>query len=169
MKKILILGAPGSGKTFLSTELSKKLSIPVYHLDNYYYKSGWQVVNRDERHARQREIIKTDSWIIDGNSISTLAERLQQADMVIFLDIPLWRRMIRVIGRDCNPWVKNRNLPVGCTFSLKQFCKFFISMVVQRKDKDKKQKMLQIIVQHPQVTFVHIKSSKDFKWFFAAC
>jgi adenylate kinase family enzyme len=45
MKKILVLGAPGSGKTFCALELSKKLNIPVYHLDSYYYKSNWVVAS----------------------------------------------------------------------------------------------------------------------------
>ena len=39
MKKIIVIGPGGSGKSYFSKELSKILDIPVYHLDNIFIES----------------------------------------------------------------------------------------------------------------------------------
>jgi len=158
MKKIVILGGPGSGKTFCAKKLSQKLNIPVYHLDDYYYKPNWVVVDRAEFIAKQMEIIRLDAWIIDGNSLGALSERLTQADTVIFLDIPRYQRIPRIVWRDC---ILNNsaNLPPGCIFSWRQFLTFFTNNVwfyAQRRDK-----ILRIIGEHPRVQFFHLRSSKE--------
>jgi adenylate kinase family enzyme len=158
MKKILVLGAPGSGKSFCASELGKKLNIPVYPLDFYYYKPNWKVVDSAEFAAKQREIMRHEKWIIDGNSVRMLSERLTHADTVIFLDIPKFFCILRILWRDCNPFKKNTNLPPGCTFSFKQFLYFLIQHVVKF---NKRNTILQIIAQHPQVTFFHLHSSKE--------
>lgn len=67
MKKIMIIGSPGSGKSTLATILASKLSLPVYHLDQYYWKPGWQEISKEELAHIQSQILKHDSWIIDGN------------------------------------------------------------------------------------------------------
>ena len=45
MKKILVIGCPGAGKSVFSRRLSKILGIPVYHLDMVYWKPDVKVEN----------------------------------------------------------------------------------------------------------------------------
>ena len=48
MKKIVVLGCGGSGKSTFSKKLGVLLDIPIYHLDTFYWKPGWKALNELE-------------------------------------------------------------------------------------------------------------------------
>ncbi|MBR3840446.1 MAG: adenylate kinase [Erysipelotrichales bacterium] len=89
MKRIMIIGCPGSGKSTFSRELHKITGIPLFHLDMMYWNADKTTVDRDVFIKRLSEVVKKDSWIIDGNYNSTIELRLQYCDTVVFLDYPL--------------------------------------------------------------------------------
>lgn len=98
MKKIIILGLTGAGKTTLANKLGAMLDIPVFHLDQYFWKADWQHVSQAEFYAMQEKIIaENPAWILDGGfpRSKTLDLRIAHADTIILLDIPvvvsLWR------------------------------------------------------------------------------
>ena len=84
----MIIGSPGAGKTQLSFKLSSQLRLPLYHLDRLFWKKGWIPNEHQEFADQQLQIISKQRWIMDGNYISTMDLRLQQADTIIFLDLP---------------------------------------------------------------------------------
>ncbi len=86
-KKILIVGNCGSGKTTFATRLAKLLELPLIHLDAEFWNPGWEATPREQWIEKVRALCTKDEWIIDGNYGSTLKERFQQADCVIFMDI----------------------------------------------------------------------------------
>ncbi len=111
MKKILVIGCPGSGKSVFSRRLSKILGIPVYHLDTIYWKPDITEVPRKVFDERITEIMNRDEWIMDGNYGRTLSYRLGYADTVFYLDLPLEVCLQSIedrIGtvRDDLPWVE---------------------------------------------------------------
>ncbi len=53
MRKIMLIGSGGSGKSTLARELGQKLGIEVHHLDAYFWRPGWNLLNADERRALQ--------------------------------------------------------------------------------------------------------------------
>ena len=85
MKKIMIIGSPGTGKSTLSRQLENKLSIKLYHLDKLFWKPHWEMSTKEEQLAILSEVVKKESWIIDGNYSSTLDIRMKQADTIIYL------------------------------------------------------------------------------------
>lgn len=87
MKKILLIGSGGSGKSTLARKLGEKLGIDVYHLDALFWRPNWEGVPKDEQRKVQKELVKKEEWIIDGNYGGTMDIRLKAADTVIFLDI----------------------------------------------------------------------------------
>jgi adenylate kinase family enzyme len=96
MKRIVILGCAGTGKSTLAKRLGDRLSIPVVHLDAIRWQPGWTPVTIDELRARLLEAISGDAWITDGNyATCTFDLRLPRADVVIWLERPLidcyWR------------------------------------------------------------------------------
>ena len=88
MKKIIVIGCPGSGKSTFSKKLNKITGIPLYHLDMIYWNKDKTKVPREEFIKELDSIIEKGSWIIDGNYESTMEKRIAACDTVIFLDYP---------------------------------------------------------------------------------
>ena len=114
MNRIIVVGSPGSGKSFLSTELSKTLNIPLYHLDNIWWNKDKTHISREKFDAKLKEIINSDRWIIDGDYSRTYSLRMEKADTIIFLDYPLdvciQGSKSRIgIKRDDIPWIENKS------------------------------------------------------------
>lgn len=89
MKKIIIIGCPGAGKSTFARRLQEKLNIPLYYLDMIWHKPDKTTVLREEFDMHLQEIMRQDEWIIDGNYQRTLEMRLQAADTVFLLDYPV--------------------------------------------------------------------------------
>ena len=89
MKKIIVIGCPGSGKSTFSRRLAEKTNIPVCHLDMMYWNEDKTTVNKNIFLERLGAVLQKDEWIIDGNYISTMEQRMLACDTVIFLDYPL--------------------------------------------------------------------------------
>ena len=88
MKKIIVIGCPGSGKSTFSKSLHKITKIPLYHLDMLFWNEDKTTVEKYVFLDRLLKIIQNDEWIIDGNYASTMEYRLQACDTVFFLDLP---------------------------------------------------------------------------------
>ncbi len=112
MKKIIIIGCPGAGKSTFARKLRDKLGIELFYLDRIYHKADRTTISREEFDAELANIMKKDKWIIDGNYQRTIPIRLQNCDTVFLLDFPLETCISgaknRVgIKREEMPWVEN--------------------------------------------------------------
>ena len=99
MKKILIIGCPGSGKSTFARALKEATGLPLIHLDMLYWNSDKTTVSREVFDARLEEALAGDGWIIDGNFSRTMEKRLQGCDTVFFLDLPTEVCLESVRGR----------------------------------------------------------------------
>ncbi len=88
MKRIIVIGCPGSGKSRLAIKLHEITGIPLHHLDLMYWNSDRTTVSRDIFLDRLGKVLSGDEWIIDGNYASTMDMRMDACDTVIFLDFP---------------------------------------------------------------------------------
>ena len=89
MKKIIVIGCPGSGKSTFSRALQKRTNLPLFYLDMLFWKADKTTVSREEFDERLGEIMQQDRWIIDGNYGRTLELRLKECDTVFFFDLPV--------------------------------------------------------------------------------
>ena len=86
--KIIIIGCPGSGKSTMTFKMKELLNYPVLHLDKIYHIDNNSHITREQLVGKVDDFAKThDKWIIDGNYISTIEQRIQLADTIILLDI----------------------------------------------------------------------------------
>lgn len=99
MKKIMIIGSGGAGKSTLAKQLGTILTIPVSHLDALFWKPGWTPMNRTEFRQGSNEMMKRPEWIIDGNFGSTMDDRINKADTIIFLHYSKYRCILRALKR----------------------------------------------------------------------
>ena len=88
MKKVIVIGSPGSGKSTFSRELHKMSNLPLFHLDMLYWNADKTTVEKAVFLQRLNEVLAKDEWIIDGNYASTLEMRIKECDTVFFLDYP---------------------------------------------------------------------------------
>lgn len=88
MKKVIIIGCPGSGKTTFAEKLRDKTGLSLYYLDAIWHKPDRTHISREDFDARLREIFAEDKWIIDGNYSRTIEMRLKECDTVFLFDLP---------------------------------------------------------------------------------
>ena len=112
MKRILVIGCPGAGKTYFSKRLSQILSLPLIHMDNLYWNKDKTSVTTEELEKRLLPYLEKDEWIIDGNYHHTLEMRLPYATDVFILDMPRKDCIQGILNRinqprDDIPWVES--------------------------------------------------------------
>ena len=88
MKKIIVIGCPGSGKSTFATALHKITGIELFHLDMMYWNAEKTTVDKAVFRERLQSAMQNEEWIIDGNYGSTMEMRMQECDTVFFLDYP---------------------------------------------------------------------------------
>lgn len=88
MKKAIVIGCPGSGKSTFSRRLAEKTGLPLFYLDTIWHKPDKTNIERSEFDSIHEDILKKDRWIIDGNYSRTLESRYSRCDTVFLFDLP---------------------------------------------------------------------------------
>jgi adenylate kinase family enzyme len=88
MKKILIIGSGGAGKSTFAKRLHEAIGVEVIHLDKIFWRPNWVETPKDEWAKTIENLLKKDSWIMDGNFGGTMEMRIAASDTVVFLDLP---------------------------------------------------------------------------------
>lgn len=105
MRRVVVLGPGGAGKSTLAAELGQRLDLPVIELDKEFWDVDLSPLPDDVWRRRQRALVAADTWIMDGDlgRHDDLEPRLLRADTVIVLDLPLfvcvWRTLRRARER----------------------------------------------------------------------
>ena len=107
--RISIIGHAGSGKSTLARNISEKFNIPHLHIDRFWFEAGGAKLKPDNIEGMEKarayikenveNFIKKDSWISDGWYSKVQSMISDQADYIIFLDIPLYRRLFNHLKR----------------------------------------------------------------------
>lgn len=154
MKKIIVIGCPGSGKTTFSKKLNQITEIPLYHLDAIWHKPDKTHIPREEFDRRISEIFATDSWIIDGNYNRTIEMRLKECDTVFLFDLPTevcLKGAMERIGKGLYnlPWIETELDPEFEGF-IKDFASQSLPKIYSLIDKYKEEKQIIIFKSHQE-------------------
>lgn len=115
MERILIIGGNGAGKSTFSYELEKKLGFPLVHLDQIYWHGRWKVTPHEEFLERVEAEAKKERWIIEGNNVRSLHQRLQYADTLIWFEFPPMVCVTNILKREWKYRKKVRpDMPDDC-------------------------------------------------------
>ncbi len=101
-KKIIVIGCSGGGKSTFSKQLAEITGLPLYNLDRIYWLPDASHLERPEFIKRQKEIMRGDEWIIDGNYRGTLKYRMKKCELCYFFDMPPEICIKGVLNRDIN-------------------------------------------------------------------
>jgi adenylate kinase family enzyme len=99
MKRVMIIGGPGSGKSVVAKRLHAITGLPLYHLDRLYWPLGWQAPPQEEWHRTVAQIAAREEWIMDGGYRNSFHLRMPRADTILWLDLPRRLAFPRVIRR----------------------------------------------------------------------
>ncbi|EDO0267891.1 TPA: AAA family ATPase [Listeria monocytogenes] len=99
-EKVLIIGPNGAGKSTFATELGKHYDFEVCHLDKLFWQENWNAVAKADFEDKVDNIMSSKKkYIIDGDYFFNLEKRLEHADLVIWIKIPLFLFVANIIKR----------------------------------------------------------------------
>lgn len=157
IKRIAIIGAPGSGKTTLAIKIKDIFNLPVVFLDSFYQLPNWVMRDPAERDNLILEATRKDEWIMDGTFINTLEERVKVADLIIFLDYKtkvqlkgIFKRFFTNIGKE------KIDMP-GC----KERINFSFINYVATYNKKRRKYLVEILDKYDKSKVLHFTSQKD--------
>lgn len=87
MKKVIVIGCPGAGKSYFAKKLHKTTGLPLYHLDMLWHRPDKTHVTRAEFDEALNEIFQEEAWILDGDFSRTMEMRMHECDTMILFDL----------------------------------------------------------------------------------
>jgi adenylate kinase family enzyme len=161
MKRVLIIGSSGAGKSTFARRLGAVTGLKVIHLDQLYWSPNWVETPKDEWRKKVAEALDGDAWIMDGNYSGTLEMRLEKCDTVIFLDMPritcLWRILKRAIKYRKS---KRPDMADGC---VEKFDWDFVKITWNYPKRSKPK--VESLIKNSQKTTIRLKSNKEIESF----
>lgn len=134
MRKVLVIGSCGAGKSTLAAKLAARLGLELIHLDALYWQPGWVETPKAEWTRIIDSLLVRDGWVMDGNYGGTLERRLKACDTVVFLDLPRRVCLMRVLMRRLRYHGRARpDMSAGCPEALSWAFLFWIWRYPQRR------------------------------------
>ena len=101
MRRVIVIGSGGAGKSTLAARIGARLQLPVIHLDARHWQAGWRSPPPERWRREVETLVARPAWVMDGNYGGTLDVRMAACDTVVFLDLPrlvcLWRVVARTL------------------------------------------------------------------------
>ena len=98
--KIAVVGTTCSGKTTVARRLAEQHGVPHVELDALHWGPGWSEPSAEDFRAKVEDALAADGWVADGSYHGKIGELvLERADLVVWLDPPLWTILGRLSTR----------------------------------------------------------------------
>lgn len=141
----MICGGSGSGKSTLARKVGEITGLPVIHIDPFYWAPGWVQRPSDQTTALITQAAMGETWVFEGNNSKTMQLRADRADLIIYIDMPRFVRMRRVLWRTLRHYGRSRpDMGAGCP---ERFDPEFIFGWVWNYDRSHRPKMLERLAQ----------------------
>ncbi|MEM7488728.1 MAG: AAA family ATPase [Pseudomonadota bacterium] len=115
MRRVMIIGQPGSGKSTLARQVAEIAHLPLIHADQLHWTAGWIERHQTEKIPLFTEAAQRPAWVFEGNHSRTAQHRVDRADTVIWIDLPVGLRLWRIGKRILRWYGRTRpDLPAGC-------------------------------------------------------
>jgi adenylate kinase family enzyme len=99
MRRVLVGGISGVGKSTLARQLGRRLDLPYVDFDALFHGPGW--TPRSSFLTDVDAFITGDRWVTDSDGYQThIGTRVhERADTLVWLDYPRWLSEWRVVRR----------------------------------------------------------------------
>lgn len=99
LKRIVVVGDSGTGKTVLARQLAQRLDLSHIELDALFWEPNWTKTTPEVFRQRLTQALRAHRWVVDGNYSSVSDLTWTQADTVVWLDYGLATILIRLLRR----------------------------------------------------------------------
>lgn len=113
MKKVMIMGCPGSGKSNLAIKLGRIKNLPVYQIKDDILSFNHTDKEKEKWIKAIANISEREKWIIEGSQKITFEGRMIKADTIILIDEKPLVCLSRYVKRSIINWItiKKGTLP----------------------------------------------------------
>ena len=167
MKKVAVFGNAGGGKSTLSKHLAEMTGLPLIALDLIQYKPGGDKIPDEEYKIAHDEILQQDCWIIDGfGTLDTLWRRLDAADTLIYIDLPIIQHYFWVTKRLIKGfWVAPEGYPENSPLIKSTLNAYYVVRLCHQKLTPKYREYVYKAKSTSTKQVFHLQSTKDLKKF----
>jgi adenylate kinase family enzyme len=100
MKRVIVLGCSGAGKSTFARRLARALAAPCVHLDALFWDAGWIACAPEEFRRRVAVALAGEAWVVDGNYLTASGDlSVPRAEAIVYLHQPRWLCLLRVFMR----------------------------------------------------------------------
>lgn len=115
MRRVMIIGQPGAGKSTLARAVAEIAHLPVIHVDRIHWQAGWRERPADEKTRLCLAAAARPRWVFEGGHARSWPARVARADTLLWIDLGAARRLCRVLRRTALYHGRSRpDLPPGC-------------------------------------------------------
>ena len=158
MKRVLVLGSSGAGKSTFAQSLGKRLQVETIHLDSYYWQPNWVSTPDDAWDEKVKGLLEREAWVMDGNYPGSLPLRLKYADTAIFLEHGRVQSLLRCVNRFLKYRGQSRpELAPGCTEKIDwDFLKW-----IWDYPRDVKPRVMATLKDHPKTRLIILDNDEE--------
>jgi adenylate kinase family enzyme len=100
MRRVVVIGNTGSGKSTFGAALGARLGVPYADSDDLFWEPGWVEADNDVFRQRLDEATSGDGWVLVGNYLSRATDiTWPRATDIVWLDLPLPTVLYRSVKR----------------------------------------------------------------------
>ena len=98
-QRIVVQGPSGSGKTTLAKTIANSLGFPYLELDSVFHQANWTPLDEVAFRGVVSSFADQPQWVSDGNYGAVRDLLWRRADVIVFIDLPKWQVMARIVKR----------------------------------------------------------------------
>lgn len=112
LNRVVVAGACGAGKSTVAAAIAAELGFPYVELDSLYHGPGW--VPRPTFESDVADLAQSERWVTEWQYESARPVLAARADLLVFLDLPRWLAVLRVVRRTIKRMLLRTELWEGC-------------------------------------------------------
>lgn len=90
MTRVMVIGNAGGGKSTMCRAICSAHGLPYFAIDKMQWKPNWALTPEPEYTEAHEKVLSQERWLIDGyGSWASVERRLEEADTIIFVDLPV--------------------------------------------------------------------------------
>lgn len=163
MRRVVVAGPGGAGKSTLAQVLGARLGLPVVHLDRHFWKPGWAPTPEPQWRRIQERLFAGDRWVADGNYSATIDVRLRRADTVVLVDLHPLRCAVRAVRRT----VGNRGRAVQAEGCPERLDREFLAWILDYRRRSRPKVLAAVAAHAPHAVLVVGRRPRDVRRFVA--